>query len=165
MFYKTIKLLEENTDAKLFNKSMAMIFESDTKSKRNKSRNKQERLLKSFWTAKKTITQKENYRMGGNICKWYIDESESHSVVSDTLWPLGLYSPWNSPGQNTGVGSLSLLQRMFPTQELNPGLLHCGQILYQLSHKGSPMCTQSQGAHNPIRNNLLPIVWGMSPKS
>ena len=46
--------------------------------------------------------------------------------------------PWNSPGQNTGVGSLSLLQRIFPTQGLNPGLLHCRWILYQLSHKGSP---------------------------
>ena len=50
----------------------------------------------------------------------------------------GLYSPWNSPGQNTGVGSsLSLLQGIFPTQGLNPGLLHCRQILYQLSHKRS----------------------------
>ena len=49
-----------------------------------------------------------------------------------------LYSPWNSPGQNTGVGSLSLLQGLFPTQESNPGLLHCRQILYQLSHKGTP---------------------------
>ena len=48
------------------------------------------------------------------------------------------YSPWNSPGQNTGVGSLSLLQGSFPTQGWNLGLLHCRQILYQLSHKGSP---------------------------
>ena len=62
----------------------------------------------------------------------------SRSVVSDSLWPHGLYSPWNSPGQNTGVGSLSLLQRIFPTQGSNPGLPHCRQILYQLSHKGSP---------------------------
>ena len=46
--------------------------------------------------------------------------------------------PWNSPGQNTGVGSLSLLQGIFPNQRLNPGLLHCRRILYQLSHKGSP---------------------------
>ena len=65
-------------------------------------------------------------------------ESESHSVPSDSLQPHGLSSPWNSPGQNTGVGSLSLLQGIFPTQGLNPGLLHCKQILYQLSHKGSP---------------------------
>ena len=47
-------------------------------------------------------------------------------------------TPWNSPGQNTGVGSLSLLQGIFPTQGSTPGLLHCRQILYQLSHKGSP---------------------------
>ena len=48
-----------------------------------------------------------------------------------------IYSPWNSPGQNTGVGSLSLLQGIFPNQGSNPGLPHCKQILYQLSHKGS----------------------------
>ena len=65
-------------------------------------------------------------------------ESESHSVVSDPLWPQGLYSPQNSPGQNTRVGSLSLLQGIFPTQGSNPGHPHCRQILYQLSHKGSP---------------------------
>ena len=58
--------------------------------------------------------------------------------MSDSLQPHGLYSPWNSPSQNTGVGSLSLLQGIFPTQVLNPGLSHCGQILNQLSHKGSP---------------------------
>ena len=49
-----------------------------------------------------------------------------------------LYSPQNSLGQNTGVDSLSLLQGIFPTQGSNPGLPHCRQILYQLSHKGSP---------------------------
>ena len=48
------------------------------------------------------------------------------------------YSLWNSPGQNTGVGSLSLLQGIFPTQRSNPDLPHCRQIPYQLSHKGSP---------------------------
>ena len=65
------------------------------------------------------------------------NESESCSVVSDSLWPHGLYSPWNSPGQSTGVGSFSLLQGIFPTHGLNPDL-HCRQILYQLSQKGSP---------------------------
>ena len=65
-------------------------------------------------------------------------EIESCSVVSDSLWPHGLYSSWNSPGQNTGVGSLSLLQGIFPTQGLNPCLPHCRWILYQLSHKESP---------------------------
>ena len=67
-----------------------------------------------------------------------IGESESHSVVSDSLQPRGLYSPWNSLGQNTGVGSLSLLQGIFQTQGSNPGLPLCRQIFYQLSHKVSP---------------------------
>ena len=58
--------------------------------------------------------------------------------MSDSLHPHGLYSPWNSPGQNTGVGSLSLLEGIFPTQGWNPDLLYCRQILYQLNHKGSP---------------------------
>ena len=64
---------------------------------------------------------------------------ESCLVVSYSLRPHRLYSPWNSPGQNTGVGSLSLLQGIFSTQGWNPGLPHCRQILYQLSHKGSPI--------------------------
>ena len=51
-----------------------------------------------------------------------------------SLRPHGLYSPWYSPGQNTGVGSCSLLQGIFPTQGLNPGLPHCKQILYQLTY-------------------------------
>ena len=60
--------------------------------------------------------------------KW----SESRSVMSDSLWPHRLYSLWNFPDKNTGVGSLSLLQWIFPTQGSNPGLLHCGRILYRL---------------------------------
>ena len=60
-----------------------------------------------------------------------------------TLWPPGLYNPWNSLGQNTGVSSLSLLQGIFPTQGLNPGFLHCRWILYQLSDKGSPFQGQA----------------------
>ena len=65
---------------------------------------------------------------------------ESHSVVSNSLQlhELYIYSPWNSPGQNMGMGSIFLLQWVFPTQGLNRGLLHCRQVLYQLSHKGSP---------------------------
>ena len=47
-------------------------------------------------------------------------------------------TPWNSPGQNIGVGSLSLLQGIFPTQGLNPDFSHCRQILYQLSYQGNP---------------------------
>ena len=69
---------------------------------------------------------------------WPVKWNESRSVMSDSLWPHGLYSPWNPPGQNTGVDNLSLLHGIFPPQWSNPGLLHCRQILYQLSHKGSP---------------------------
>ena len=65
-------------------------------------------------------------------------ESKSHSVVSNSLRPHGLNSPWHSPGQNIGVDSLSVLQGIFPTQGLNPDLPHCKWILYQLSHKRSP---------------------------
>ena len=57
-------------------------------------------------------------------------ESESRSVVSDSLWPHRLYSPWSSSGQNTGVGSLSLLQGIFPTQGSIPGLLHYRRIFF-----------------------------------
>ena len=68
----------------------------------------------------------------------HLKGSENHSVLTDSLRPHRLYRPWISPGQNTGVGSLSLLQGIFPTQGLNPGLPHCRRILYQLSYKGNP---------------------------
>ena len=63
--------------------------------------------------------------------------------MSTSLWPHGLHPsrlpyPWGSPSKNTGVGSHSLLQGIFPTHGSNPGLPHCRQILYQLSHRGSP---------------------------
>ena len=114
-----------------------------------------------------------------------LEESESFSVMSDSLWPHGLYSPCNSPDQNTGVGSLSFsfpgdltnpgiqprsptlkadsspaepqgkprntglgslsrLQRIFPTQDSNRGLLHCRRILYQLSYQRSPSLEESE---------------------
>ena len=63
----------------------------------------------------------------------YESKSESRSVVSDSLRLHELYSPWNSPGQNTGIGSHSLLRGIFPTQGSKPGLPHCRWILYQLS--------------------------------
>ena len=63
--------------------------------------------------------------------------SESHSAMSESLQTRGLYSPWNFPGQNTEVISISLLLGIFPTQGLNPGLPHCRWILYQMSHQGS----------------------------
>ena len=66
-----------------------------------------------------------------------LKKSESHSVRSNSLRTHRLYSPWNSPGQHTGVCSHSLLQGIFPTQRSNLGLLHCRCILYQLSHQES----------------------------
>ena len=65
-------------------------------------------------------------------------KSESCSVLSDSLRSHGVLSPWNSPGTNTGVGSLSCLQGIFPTQGSNPGLPHFLGILYCQSHMGSP---------------------------
>ena len=74
-----------------------------------------------------------------NAWKWKV-KVKSLSRVQLFATPWTIYSPWNSPGQNTGVGSLSLLQGIFPTQGSNPGLLYCRRILYQLSHQGSPEC-------------------------
>ena len=65
--------------------------------------------------------------------------SDNHLVVSDSLRPHGVYGLWNSPGQNTGVGRLSLPQGIFPILVSNPGLPRCRSILYQLSHKGGPI--------------------------
>ena len=56
---------------------------------------------------------------------------------SDSLGPHGPFSPWNTQGQNTGVGTHCLFQRIFSTQGSNPGLPHCRQMLYRLSHQGS----------------------------
>ena len=92
-------------------------------------------------------------------------ESESGSVVSDSLQPPGI-SPWNPPDQNTGVGSLSLLQGVFPTQESNRSLPHCMWILYQLSHKGSPRILEwvayvfSSGLSQPRNQTKVSCITG-----
>ena len=62
-----------------------------------------------------------------------VSSNQHYSVVSDSLWPHGLYSSCNSPGQTTGVGSLSLIQGIFPTRGSNSGLPHCRWILHQVS--------------------------------
>ena len=64
---------------------------------------------------------------------FWIYESESRSLVFNSFNPMDY-----SPGQNSRMSSLSLLQGIFPTQGSHPHLPHCMQILYQLSHKGSP---------------------------
>ena len=97
-----------------------------------------------------------------SLVKW----SENCSVVSDSLRPHGLYIPWNSPGQNTGVGSLSLLQGIVPTQGSNTGLPHCRRILYQLSHQGSPRMLEwvsypfSSGSSRPKNWIRVPCIAG-----
>ena len=71
-----------------------------------------------------------------------IAESESGSVVSDSMWPCGLwptrlFHPWDFPRKSTGVSCHFLLQWIFPTQGSNLGLPHCRQTLYRLSHQGN----------------------------
>ena len=83
-----------------------------------------------------------------NEMKW----SESCSVVSNSLQPLGLYSPWNSPGQNIGVSSCSLLQENFPTQGLNPGF-HLAGIMLNLF---PILCTSVQFSHSVVSDSLWP---------
>ena len=76
--------------------------------------------------------RKEVYIVYANVFKVCMKVPQS----CPTLQSHGLYSPWNSLGWNTGVGSLYHLKGLFPTQESNPGLLNCRQILYQLSYQG-----------------------------
>ena len=67
-------------------------------------------------------------------------QSLGHVQLFVTLWTIAHLAscPWNSPGKNTGVACHFILQGIFLNQGLNPGLLNCRQILYQMSHQGSP---------------------------
>ena len=81
----------------------------------------------------------------------------SHSVMSDSLRPHGLQTarllhPWDFPGKNTGVGCHFLLQGIFPTQGLNPGLSHGRQTLYCLSHQG---CKQLKSCRVHLKSLFL----------
>ena len=95
-----------------------------------------------YWTIQKPFRCFFRTFLGQQQLSFSTLKIESCSVMSDVLWVHGLYSPWSSPDQNTRVGSLSLLQGIFLTQGLNPGLPHCRWILYQLSHKGNPRILQ-----------------------
>ena len=79
----------------------------------------------------------ENPRDGGGWWAAVSGVAQSQTRLKQLSSSSKLYSPWNSLGQNTGVGSLSLLQGNFPIQGSNPGLPHCRWVLYQLSHQGS----------------------------
>ena len=105
-----------------------------------------------LWCKTKLSTQKKQIK--GYMYATFMDlepkwsgisnsPTESSSVMSASLLPHWLYCPWNSLDQNTEVGNFPLLQGIFLTQWSNPGLLHCRQILYQLSHKRSPGVQES----------------------
>ena len=80
----------------------------------------------------------------------------------NSLWPQGLYSPWNCPGQNTGVGRLPLLQGIFPTQ----ASCITGGFFYQLSHKRSPRILAwvaysfSSGSSQPRNQSRVSCITG-----
>ena len=77
--------------------------------------------------------------------------------MSDCLWPYGLYCPWNSPDQNTGVGSWSLLQGIFPTQGWNPGPPHCRWIVVNNCYSGPSLNLQQ--FVNSFGSNSLKLIF------
>ena len=87
--------------------------------------------------------------------------------MSDSLQPHGLYTtrllcPWDSPGKSTGVGCHSLFQEIFPTQELNLGLPHCGQILYHLSCMSEPNQDSRYFSVSGVFLSCLPLTFSES---
>ena len=80
---------------------------------------------------------------------------KSHSVVKSLTLCDPMDSPWNSPGQNTGVGSRFLLQGIFPTQGLNPSLPHYRWILYQLSRQRSHETRQIQHTKSKLQAYII----------
>ena len=80
---------------------------------------------------------------GTSFRKWKKKMKATQLYLIDSLWPQGLQGtcqvplPPGFPGKTIGVGCHPLLQRIFLTQGSNPGLLHCKQIVYHLSHQGS----------------------------
>ena len=105
-----------------------------------------------------------------HIGHWWSDQqhldccdsgSVNRSVLSNSLLSHGLpilLCPWNSPGKNTGVGCHSFFQGIFPTQGLSPGLLHCRQILYHLSHQGSSSLS-SRRRSNSMEERIFLSSW------
>ena len=104
---------------------------------------------------KRELIKYSSMKWDKNLYSWWKWKQKSLNCVWLFVTP---WTVWNSPGQDTGVGSLSLLQRIFPTQGLNPGLLHCTKILYQLRHKGSPRILELVAY--PFSNGLIwPMNW------
>ena len=81
------------------------------------------------------------------ICKYLCLVTQSCPTLCDPMdcSPSGSFVHGDSPGKNTGVACHALLQGIFPTQGWNPGLLHCRQILYCLSHQGGPFANAIWG--------------------
>ena len=103
------------------------------------------------------------YVIGGSVLSCF-----SRVCLFATPWTVALQAPlgrrrdpsWDSPGKNTGVGSLSLFQGIFPTQGLNWGFLHCRWVLYLLSYEGSLNIRRNSGciAHGILQARILEWV-------
>ena len=76
--------------------------------------------------------------MSGDVLCYIVIQSFLTLCTPMDCSPLGSSVHGDSPGENIGVGCHALLQGIFPTQGLNPGLPHCRWILHRLSHQGSP---------------------------
>ena len=114
------------------------------------------------WGKKLKMTQTDGTILfswtGRILLKWpHYPRQSTHSVHSLSKYQWHFWY-WNSPGQNTGVGSLSLLQEIFPNQGSNPGLPHCRQMLYQLSHKWS-LYQNTNGIFHELGQLILNFVW------
>ena len=116
-------------------------------------RNTQLLLEKNLCTHELKLTLKKQMLTHGDVCinlsclVWLDRPKPSMCLVAQLCWthydpmdssPPGSSVRGDSLGKNTGVGSLSLLKGIFPTQGLNPGLPHYSQILYCLSHREAP---------------------------
>ena len=90
---------------------------------------------------------------------WWVFESLSHVRLLQTheLQPAWVLCPWDFPGNNTAVGSFSLLQGIFPTEGLNLRLLHCSQILYRLRYKGNSVALQPDSLQTEVQGKLCLI--------
>ena len=97
--------------------------------------------------------------------KWKVLGTRSCLTLCDSMdcKPTGLLCPWNSPGQNAGVGSCFLLQGIFPTQRPNLGFLYCKQILHRLSLQGTPKSKTID--NSDIYIHILSVKYGSPTKS
>ena len=82
------------------------------------------------------VVQETKNTSSRGVC--VLTQSCPHTLRFHRLWPARLLCPWDSPGKNTGAGCYCLLQGIFLTQSLNPGLLHRRQILLTSESPGIP---------------------------